>query len=87
MCGRNNIAVQAQLTRGPDVRLTRKHGDHYSDTGGFSGDSNNEYDNNRNSTNKNNRENQKQHTKLSSRNERELRVRSNTHTHMASITG
>ena len=40
-CGRNNIAVQAQLTRGPDVRLTRKHGDHYSDTGGFSGDGNN----------------------------------------------
>ena len=37
-CGRNNIAVQAQLTRGPDVRLTRKHGDHYSDTGGFGGD-------------------------------------------------
>ncbi|CAL6351571.1 unnamed protein product [Bathycoccus prasinos] len=40
-CGRNNIAVQAQLTRGPDVRLTRKHGDHYSDTGGFSGGGNN----------------------------------------------
>ena len=38
---RGNIAVQAQLTRGPDVRLTRKHGDHYSDTGGFSGDGNN----------------------------------------------
>ncbi len=56
-CGRNNIAVQAQLTRGPDVRLTRKHGDHYSDTGGFGASSNNEYDNNRNSTNKNNREN------------------------------
>jgi amino-acid N-acetyltransferase len=34
-CGRNNIAVQAQLTKGPDVRLTRKHGDHYSDTSGW----------------------------------------------------